>query len=415
LEYLMKKTVEKIERNEFSQAIQLLKTFFDGNLNPYCACLVASSLPFVKLDQEQKQLVDWLKDYISPFMYSNPRNVGDLREKTLSILAYLSLEEKIGSADCLPNDLLFPYLLYADKEEWYSDSFIAFLAALVGEKNTVCQNAKHYFEKNISTFIATENIEAICQALFILPEIDSAKKIEGLQIVRLSLEHQSARVVDQMWGILALSTSDTDNDYKTMLETTEELYEHYRGLFASIMKESYSKNYSRKKREHTIGVHETEETKSESRSIAWQDEYHLTATDFFYEICLFIFTSLYSRTNTIIAFPGTYEDTAREFLLFSESKSKGFIQISKTANVIGNILTVLFTLLLLGCCIFYQAGLKLIDSKITSSEKISLGDWIVLLGILDYLISEIRAIIRKESALEGFKGIPILRQFKFKG
>jgi hypothetical protein len=218
-----------------------------------------------------------------------------------------------------------------------------------------------------------------------------------------------------MWGVLALSTSDTETDYILMKETNDKLYQHYRDLYSLISKKTINSVMFRNNQEHLEAAKETSMTNSEDGSNECQIEDILSVPDFFYEICLFVFTSVYSKTNIILSIPGKYEETVRDFSIYRENKNKGFVQISKTANIIGNSLTIILTLLLLCLCVIYQADPRLIDGKIAFSTKISIGDWVVLVAILDYLLFEIRAVLGNESALEGIKGIPIVRQFKFKG
>ena len=106
-------------------------------------------LLFLATSEKQNCLEDireWLFNYITPFLYSNPRDQTDLREKTLAISAYYFVENlKDQNFSLFPRVSKYGTLIMQTNKIGMGDSFLAFATGLLFEKNAIHVNALGLF------------------------------------------------------------------------------------------------------------------------------------------------------------------------------------------------------------------------------------------------------------------------------
>ena len=152
---------------EYAQALQVLDLVKREALSPYVASLLAIIFNHSEKQNCLEEIREWLFNYITPYLYSDPRDQADLREKTLAISTYYLVENPNDQKYLLPNEFLNRYLEYASKQDWYGDSFLAFAVSLLYDRNAIHENALSYFNQRYMTFLAQQDIQAISQALFL--------------------------------------------------------------------------------------------------------------------------------------------------------------------------------------------------------------------------------------------------------
>jgi hypothetical protein len=116
-----------------------------------------------------------------------------------------------------------------------------------------------------------------------------------------------------------------------------------------------------------------------------------------------------SKCNYSINIVGYSEDKITKILNESMQADKGFVRISRPANIIGNLLAIIstFSIGIVGC--IYLFGIHLENANIKFTSNPGLGDLLLILTWGDYLLSQIQSLMKGESALEGMTKIPFVR------
>lgn len=396
---------------EYAQALQVLDLAKKEALSPYVASLLAIIFSRSENQNCLGDLREWLSNYITPYLYSDPRNQADLREKTLAISTYYLVENPNDLVNSLPNEFLNKYIEYASKQDWYGDSFLAFIIGLLSDKHVISESALAYFNNKYSTFLEQQNIQAISQALFLIPTIGNSLRESGLEIIRKSVANPYAQTYEKSWGLIGISKSVNQSDIELQSHLKTGLYEElahmttsfFSKLISTTIKSKYGQSDKAKKDtyqdENRIEVdgdiEETQFVQSSDIDVA--------------ELSLITSSILLSDTFFNLSIIGISENQIVEFLDYENKNEKGFVQISRSANVIGNILAIIFTFLAGTLASIYLFGLRIENNQIVSTSNPALSDLLILPVWADYLLSQIQAVFRGESALEGMKEIPLLR------
>ena len=396
---------------EYAQALQVLDLAKKEALSPYVASLLAIIFSRSENQNCLGDLREWLSNYITPYLYSDPRNQADLREKTLAISTYYLVENPNDLVNSLPNEFLNKYIEYASKQDWYGDSFLAFIIGLLSDKHVISESALAYFNNKYSTFLEQQNIQAISQALFLIPTIGNSLRESGLEIIRKSVANPYAQTYEKSWGLIGISKSVNQSDIELQSHLKTGLYEElahmttsfFSKLISTTIKSKYGQSDKAKKDtnqdENRIEVdgdiEETQFVQSSDIDVA--------------ELSLITLSILLSDTFFNLSIIGISEKQIVEFLDYENKNEKGFVQISRSANVIGNILAIIFTFLAGTLASIYLFGLRIENNQIVSTSNPALSDLLILPVWADYLLSQIQAVFRGESALEGMKEIPLLR------
>ena len=396
---------------EYAQALQVLDLAKKEALSPYVASLLAIIFSRSENQNCLGDLREWLSNYITPYLYSDPRNQADLREKTLAISTYYLVENPNDLVNSLPNEFLNKYIEYASKQDWYGDSFLAFIIGLLSDKHVISESALAYFNNKYSTFLEQQNIQAISQALFLIPTIGNSLRESGLEIIRKSVANPYAQTYEKSWGLIGISKSVNQSDIELQSHLKTGLYEElahmttsfFSKLISTTIKSKYGQSDKAKKDtnqdENRIEVdgdiEETQFVQSSDIDVA--------------ELSLITSSILLSDTFFNLSIIGISENQIVEFLDYENKNEKGFVQISRSANVIGNILAIIFTFLAGTLASIYLFGLRIENNQIVYTSNPALSDLLILPVWADYLLSQIQAVFRGESALEGMKEIPLLR------
>ncbi|MEN6413025.1 MAG: hypothetical protein ABFC84_09775, partial [Veillonellales bacterium] len=210
---------------EYAQALQVLDLAKKEALSPYVASLLAIIFSRSENQNCLGDLREWLSNYITPYLYSDPRNQADLREKTLAISTYYLVENPNDLVNSLPNEFLNKYIEYASKQDWYGDSFLAFIIGLLSDKHVISESALAYFNNKYSTFLEQQNIQAISQALFLIPTIGNSLRESGLEIIRKSVANPYAQTYEKSWGLIGISKSVNQSDIELQSHLKTGLYE----------------------------------------------------------------------------------------------------------------------------------------------------------------------------------------------
>lgn len=396
---------------EYAQALQVLELAKKEALSPYVVSLLA--IIFGRLENRNclGDIREWLFNYITPYLYSEPRNQADLREKTLAISIYYLLENPNDQTYALPNEFLNKYLEYASKQDWYGDSFLAFTIGLLSDRNAIYENALSYFYQGYTTFLAQQDIQSISQALFLLSTLEESTRESGLKIIRTSIVNPYAQTYEKSWGLIGLSKSVNQSDIEMQSHLKTSLYSElshmttsfFSKLVSLAIKTKYGQsdktnrdsNQDENRREVTSDIEETQSIQSSDIDVA--------------ELSLITLSILLSDTFFDLCIVGVPEKQVIEFLNYENKNKKGFIQISKSANVIGNILAIIFTLMAGSLACVFLFGLRIENNQIIPTSTPALSDLLILPVWADYLLSQIQAVSHGESALEGMKEIPLLR------
>jgi hypothetical protein len=396
---------------EYSQALQVLDLLKNEALTPY----VASQLAIIFIRSEKQDnltdILEWLFNYITPYLYSVPRDQSDVREKTLAISTYYLLEDPQDQRFSLPNEFLNRYLDYASKQDWYGDTFLAFITCLLADKHTISRNALDYFKRKYPNFLEQQDIQAISQALYLLPELEESLKEPGFTVIRASLENPYSQTYEKSWGLIGISTSGNKSDFEihAKLKTSQynELAPITTAFFSKLIPQTVTTDHTQSSK--TINASDLNENGTiESRDDEETLSYQFPDLDIA-ELCLITFSIFLSNSFFNLSIIGITEKQIIEFIDHENKTSKGFIQISKSANIIGNILAIIFTLMVGALAINYLFGLKFEKGQILSTSTPALSDLLLLPVWADYLLSQIQAVFRGESALEGMKVIPLVR------
>ena len=396
---------------EYAQALQVLDLAKKEALSPYVASLLAIIFSRSENQNCLGDLREWLSNYITPYLYSDPRNQADLREKTLAISTYYLVENPNDLVNSLPNEFLNKYIEYASKQDWYGDSFLAFIIGLLSDKHVISESALAYFNNKYSTFLEQQNIQAISQALFLIPTIGNSLRESGLEIIRTSVANLYAQTYEKSWGLIGISKSVNQSDIELQSHLKTRLYEelahmttwYFSKLISTTINSKYGQSNKAKRdtnqdenRVEVDGdIEETQFVQSSDIDVA--------------ELSLITLSILLSDTFFNLSIIGISENQIVEFLDYENKNEKGFVQISRSANVIGNILAIIFTFLAGTLASIYLFGLRIENNQIVSTSNPALSDLLILPVWADYLLSQIQAVFRGESALEGMKEIPLLR------
>jgi len=396
---------------EYAQALQVLDLAKKEALSPYVASLLAIIFSRSENQNCLGDLREWLSNYITPYLYSDPRNQADLREKTLAISTYYLVENPNDLVNSLPNEFLNKYIEYASKQDWYGDSFLAFINGLLSDKHVISESALAYFNNKYSTFLEQQNIQAISQALFLIPTIGNSLRESGLEIIRTSVANLYAQTYEKSWGLIGISKSVNQSDIELQSHLKTRLYEelahmttwYFSKLISTTINSKYGQSNKAKRdtnqdenRVEVDGdIEETQFVQSSDIDVA--------------ELSLITLSILLSDTFFNLSIIGISENQIVEFLDYENKNEKGFVQISRSANVIGNILAIIFTFLAGTLASIYLFGLRIENNQIVSTSNPALSDLLILPVWADYLLSQIQAVFRGESALEGMKEIPLLR------
>lgn len=390
---------------EYAQAIQLLRLSLSYIQGPY----VISFLAIVFSEENDIEFLEKINTllfgYISPFIFSEPRDQTDLREKTLAIAVYVYLEGSSKQQRALPDEYINRYLEYAAKQDWYSDTYLAFFAGLSAAKFIPCENALQYFKNNYSAFILQENFSAICQALYLVPELTQDDRESGLKLINAVLATSDSQSYVNAWGLLALTSRvgtginlDFNSLVKKLLIVISNITDPCLGW--AFTKFSASEGQSVPISPLINDEREIDETGPllfDPKFIDWAELGLVSA-------CLCLSSCNYS-TNII----GISDDNLERILEKSEATAKNPIIISRQANVLGNILAIIFTLEIGIIGIIYSFGLYIDQNSIKSSITPTLGDILIIPVWADYFLSQVQAMFQGESALEGMVKIPIIR------
>lgn len=396
---------------EYAQALQVLDLAKKEGLSPYVASLLAIIFSRSENQNCLGDLREWLSNYITPYLYSDPRNQADLREKTLAISTYYLVENPNDLVNSLPNEFLNKYIEYASKQDWYGDSFLAFINGLLSDKHVISESALAYFNNKYSTFLEQQNIQAISQALFLIPTIGNSLRESGLEIIRTSVANPYAQTYEKSWGLIGISKSVNQSDIELQSHLKTRLYEelahmttwYFSKLISTTINSKYGEsdkakrdtNQDENRVEVDGDIEETQFVQSSDLDVA--------------ELSLITLSILLSDTFFNLSIIGISENQIVEFLDHENKNEKGFVQISRSANVIGNILAIIFTFLAGTLASIYLFGLRIENNQIVSTSNPALSDLLILPVWADYLLSQIQAVFRGESALEGMKEIPLLR------
>lgn len=396
---------------EYAQALQVLELVKVEALSPYLASLLAIIFKHSEKQNCLEEIREWLFNYITPYLYSDPRDQADLREKTLAISTYYLVENPNDQKYLLPNEFLNRYLEYASKQDWYGDSFLAFTVGLLYDRNAIHENALSYFNQRYITFLAQQDIQAISQALFLIPALEESTKESGLNIIRTSIANPYAQTYEKSWGLIGISKSINQSDIESLFHLKTMLYEELAHMTTSFFSELISNGIKSKYGQSDKTNRDIDH--DENRVLVEEDiEETQTnqSTDIdVAELSLVTLSTLLSDTFFNLSIVGIPEKQIVEFLDYENKNEKGFVQISRSANVIGNILAIIFTFLAGILASIYLFGLRIDNNQIVSTSNPALSDLLILPVWADYLLSQIQAVSRGESALEGMKEIPLLR------
>ena len=396
---------------EYAQALQVLDLAKREALSPYVACLLGTIFNRSEKQNCLEDIREWLFNYIAPYLYSDPRDQADLREKTLAISTYYLVENPNDQKYLLPNEFLNNYLDYASKQDWYGDSFLAFTVGMLLDRNAIYKKALDYFKRRYTTFLEQQNIEAISEALFLLPDLEESDRESGLKIIRTSIANPNAQIYEKSWGLIGIVKSKIENDiviksqlvmslYNEISRSTTSFFSNLISLDTEAKVGKFNKiNKDMHQKENLVvfneDVEETQVIQSSNIDVA--------------ELGLITLSILLSNNYYHLYVSGIAEEQIVEFINSENKSEKGFVQISKPANAIGNVLAIIFTIMAGALASFYLFGIRVENNHIISTSTPALSDLLILPVWADYLLSQIQAVIRGESALEGMKEIPLLR------
>lgn len=397
--------------NEYAQALQVLDLAKKEALSPYVASLLAIIFSRSENQNCLGELREWLSNYITPYLYSDPRNQADLREKTLAISTYYLVENPNDLVNSLPNEFLNKYIEYASKQDWYGDSFLAFIIGLLSDKHVISESALAYFNNKYSTFLEQQNIQAISQALFLIPSIGNSLRESGLEIIRTSIANPYAQTYEKSWGLIGISKSVNQSDIELKSHLKTGLYEELAHMTTSFFSKLISTTIRSKYGQSDKAKRDTnqDENRVEVDGDIEETQFVQSSDIDVAELSLITLSILLSDTFFNLSIVGIPEKQIVEFLDYENKNEKGFVQISRSANVIGNILAIIFTFLAGTLASIYLFGLRIDNNQIVSTSNPALSDLLILPVWADYLLSQIQAVSRGESALEGMKEIPLLR------
>jgi hypothetical protein len=396
---------------EYAQALQVLDLAKKEALSPYVASLLAIIFSRSENRNCLGDIREWLFNYITPYLYSEPRNQADLREKTLAISTYYLVENPNDLVNSLPNEFLNKYIEYASKQDWYGDSFLAFIIGLLSDKHVISESALAYFKNKYSTFLEQQNIQAISQALFLIPTIGNSLRESGLEIIRTSIANPYAQTYEKSWGLIGISKSVTQSDIELQSHLKTGLYEELAHMTTLFFSKLFSTNTKSKYGLSDKAKRDTnqDENRIEVNGDIEETQFVQSSDIDVAELSLITLSILLSDTFFNLSIIGISENQIVKFLDYENKTEKGFVQISRSANVIGNILAVIFTFLAGILASIYLFGLRIENYQIVSTSNPALSDLLILPVWADYLLSQIQAVFRGESALEGMKEIPLLR------
>jgi hypothetical protein len=396
---------------EYAQALQVLGLSARETSSPYTVSLLAILFKNSEMKPNLEVIRDWLCNYIIPYLYTDPRNQVDLREKTLAICVYYLIEDLNDTQHLLPNEFLNKYLDYASKQDWYNDTFLAFICGFLTDRQVIYQNAQTYFRLNYSSFLSKQNIAAISQALFLVPDLEEHQKASGYNIIRESIINPYAQVYEKSWGLLGISTSVGQEDLIFQDQLQKDLYLE----ISRITNDYFSQLVSQRQNNGVISEKnpnaEHNQRYTQVNSLNKIDNSHIIPFQIMdvAELSLISVCLLLSDNFMNLNITGLPETNVIEFINNADKTEKGFIQISKQANIIGNLLAILFTFIAgaIACVLLF--GLTIKNDKMIFSSTPALSDLLILPIWADYLLSQIQALFRGESALEGMGEIPLLR------
>ena len=413
----MSGALEKVKIFEYAQALQVLRLSLRNIQSPY----VASFLAIIFMEEDEKEaiekLISWLYEYISPYVYSDPRNQTDLREKTLAIAAYIFLEDRYKSEYQLPEEYIIKFIEYASKQDWYDDISLAFISSLSSNKFVQCETAIRFLKEKLPFFISQENIEAISQSLFVQTNIGESEKIAGINAIKNYISSSSVQSNDYAWMLLVISKYGKDEDYKVLVNIKENLYRIISRIMDSYINQALSvipdlhnqvnikKNKAKQNDQPTMDLL-TEQV--ENIDEGNQDIPVFTTIDWV-ELGLVTACLCLSKCHLSTSIVGYPEDKIIKMLDELSRNEKGVVSISKQANLLGNVLAILTTLAIGIVGSIYLFGIQIENSIIKISSTPDLGDLLLIFTWGDYFLSQIQALSHGESALEGMLKIPFIR------
>ena len=257
-----------------------------------------------------------------------------------------------------------------------------------------------------------QDIQAISQALFLLPSLEESLRELGLKIIRASIANPFAQTYEKSWGLIGISKSDTQSDIEIQSQLKINLYDEVAHITTSFFSKLVFLAITTDdggQRDKTNRHLNQDENRAVDTSDTEETEF-IQYSDFdVAELSLVTLSLLLSNTFFNLSIAGIPEKQIVDFINYENNNEKGYVQISKPANVIGNFLAIIFTLIAGGLACIYLFGLKFENNQIISTSTPALSDLLILPVWADYLLSQIQAVSRGESALEGMKEIPLVR------
>lgn len=402
----MSGTLVKVKNFEYSQGLHILRHSLGNIQSPY----IASFLAIIFKEENDKEAIEkirsWLFEYISPFVCYVPRDQTDLREKTLAIAVYIYLEDSSKNDNRLPDEYIIKYIEYAAKQEWIDGTLIAFLSSLSSDKFVVCASAVRFLQEKLPDFILQNNIEAICQSFYVLTNIEEDQKAASLNVIKVCVSSSTVSTFDLAWAILLLSKYGQVEDYELLVHTKENLFQFISRITDPFIAHSFSSKLNLENPQIFQG-NKTSQNAENSEEDSQDNLIYSTME--WSDLCLVIaclrLSNCYYSTS-IIGYPEKKIEKVLEELRKDEN---GGIRISKNANLVGNLLAILSTLVvgILGC--IYLFSIQFDNSTIKITSQPDLGDLLLVVTWGDYFLSQIQALFRRESALEGMLEIPFIR------
>lgn len=414
----MKGKVNKIYRYEYNQAIQILKLSLQNIQSPYIAALL--SIVFNNSNERESLVIleRWLYDYIEHFILSKPRDQTDLIEKTLAIVTYINIEDPENTLEKLPGEFIGRYLDYASKQDWYDNSFLAFMSSLSINKNSLCVSGRSYLERNFPSYMAQANIEAISQTLFVQTSILEADIDKGVMIIRDYISSSTEPLL-YAWSLLVLSKYENQENLNLQINLIDELYKSIVRIIVSFFP---SNNFLGTDGYIEKNILNSEKFNGKLDYLAslfsyWILDYYrknlgLLSTNLD-ELCLIIACLYLSNSYYFVAVVGIPENKIKKIIDDSLNIDKGTINISRQANTIGNFLAFIMTIIFVIIILYLIFKLRILVSPFKVTATLGWEGWVFIVMSIDYLLSQVQAMKHGRSALEGMIQFPILRHIQW--
>ena len=182
-----------------------------------------------------RSLEKWLWSKAENFLNELPRNQSNQIDKVL--IAACCVYARIKTGKKLDTDLkknLETYILYASKQNWFDDPFLAFYCYQIIEELPFCKSTILFFKSNFDHFIQRKNVSAIAQSLFVLnDECGELEVNQGFSVFNEKWKQSS--ITDLSWILIAsseLKDPKISALSQKIVQSNSEFFSEYMGKFA---------------------------------------------------------------------------------------------------------------------------------------------------------------------------------------